>query len=154
MASADQEMELLSRCLNQAHRTAVQAELTAAGLGEVGHPMLLSILEQSSGGGQVRFAQRDLAQFLHISPAAVASSLKSLERSGYICRRPQPGDARCNLVTLTEKGAAAVEGCHLAFTRVARRMLDGFAEEERAQLMDFQRRMLENLSKNLNDKED
>lgn len=151
MATSEQEMELLSRQINQAHRTAIQAELAAAGLGEVGHPMLLSILERSSGDSeQVQFAQRDLAQFLHISPAAVANSLKSLERGGYIRRQPSPGDARCNLVTLTDKGATAVEGCHQVFARVSRRMLDGFTGQEREQLMDFQRRMLSNLLENIN----
>ena len=39
------EMELLSRSLNQAHRSAIQSGLNAAGLGAVGHPMLLTILE-------------------------------------------------------------------------------------------------------------
>lgn len=147
MASSDQELELLSRRLHQAHRSAIQAGLAAAGLGEVGHPMLLSILERSSGcAGHASCAQRDLAQMLHISPAAVAGSLKSLERGGYIRRQPRPGDARCNLVALTEKGGAAVEGCHLVFARVAQRMLDGFSEEELRQLMDFQYRMLHNLS--------
>ena len=42
-----QELEMLSRQINQAHRSAVQAELNAAGLGEVGHPMLLTILQGS-----------------------------------------------------------------------------------------------------------
>ena len=41
------EMELLSRSLNQAHRAAVQSELNAAGLNEVGHPMLVSILQSA-----------------------------------------------------------------------------------------------------------
>ena len=67
------EMELLSRSLHNAHRSAVQAELHAEGLEKVGHPMLVSIL-QSAGEdpeGQCQ-AQRELADLLHISPAAVA----------------------------------------------------------------------------------
>ena len=43
MLSSVQELEMLSRQINQAHRSAVQAELNAVGLGEVGHPMLLTI---------------------------------------------------------------------------------------------------------------
>jgi len=142
-----QELELLSRQINQAHRTAIQAELNAAGLSEVGHPMLLSILESNAPGDRAAqcHAQRDLAELLHISPAAVANSLKSLEKGGYVRREPNAGDARRNIVTLTEKGSQAVEGCHQAFERVSHRMLVGFTEDEKAQLLSFRRRMLHNL---------
>ena len=47
MLSSVPELEMLSRQINQAHRSAVQAELNAAGLREVGHPMLLTILQGS-----------------------------------------------------------------------------------------------------------
>lgn len=141
------EMDLLSRQFNQAHRAAVQAELNAAGLGEVGHPMLVSIL-QSAGEdpeGQCQ-DQRELAGLLHVSPAAVANSLKCLERDGYIRREPWERDARRNRVLLTPKGAAAVEVCREVFRRVSARMMDGFSQEELAQLAQFQRRMLDNLN--------
>lgn len=140
-----QEMELLSRQINQAHRAAVQRELVTAGLGEVGHPMLLTILESTCGGTPEHSAQRELADFLHISPAAVANSLKSLEKGGYIRREPGQGDARRNRVSLTDKGEKAVEGCQRAFESVARRMLAGFSQEEQECLIAFRRRMLDNL---------
>lgn len=147
MPVSSQELELLSRQINQAHRVAVQTELNEAGLSEVGHPMLLSILESNCEGdreGQGH-AQRDLAQLLHISPAAVANSLKSLEKGGYIRREPSAGDARRNVVTLTAKGAAAVQTCHRTFERVSQCMLEGFSEAEKEQLLSFRRRMLNNL---------
>ena len=141
------EMELLSRSLNQAHRAAVQTELNAAGLNEVGHPMLVSILQsaEEDPDGQCQ-AQRELADLLHVSPAAVANSLKSLERDGYIRREPWQKDARRNRVFLTPKGAAAVECCRDVFRRVSARMMAGFSPEELAQLARFQRRMLNNLN--------
>ena len=149
------EMDLLSRQFNQAHRAAVQAELNAAGLGEVGHPMLVSIL-QSAGedpDGQCQ-AQRELASLLHVSPAAVANSLKCLERDGYIRREPWQDDARRNRVLLTEKGRAAVAGCREAFRRVSRTMLTGFSPEEQALLLAFERRMLQNLTRNTNNQKE
>ena len=138
------EMDLLSRQMNQAHRAAVQGELNAAGLKEVGHPMLLTILESGEEDAPCH-AQRDLAELLHISPAAVANSLKSLEKSGYIRREPGQRDARRNRVLLTPKGAAAVEGCRDVFRRVSDRMLAGFSPEELEQLAQFLNRMLQNL---------
>lgn len=138
------EMDLLSRQLHQAHRSAVQAELNAAGLGEVGHPMLLSILESGEEDASCH-AQRDLAELLHISPAAVANSLKSLEKGGYIRREPGQSDARRNRVILTEKGIQAVSGCRDVFQQVSGRMMSGFSPEELTQLTQFQQRMLDNL---------
>ncbi|NBI08591.1 MarR family transcriptional regulator [Colidextribacter sp. OB.20] len=140
-------MELLSRSLSNAHRAAVQAELNAAGLEKVGHPLLVSILQSADEDpeGQCQ-AQRELADLLHVSPPAVANSLKCLERDGYVRREPWPRDARRNRVILTEKGAAAVEGCREVFVRVSDRMLAGFSREELALLAQFQRRMLDNLT--------
>lgn len=141
------ELEMLSRQINQAHRAAVKAELTAAGLSEVGHPMLLTLLHSSSNADPCYHchAQRDLAELLHISPAAVANSLKSLEKGGYIRREPGPGDARCNQVLLTDQGRRAVESCKHAFESVSKQMLTGFTPEEQEQLLSFRRRMLRNL---------
>ena len=141
------EMELLSRQLDQAHRAAIQSEMNAAGLREVGHPMLVSILQsaEEDSEGQCQ-AQRELADLLYVSPAAVANSLKGLERDGYIRREPWQKDARRNRVILTLKGTAAVEGCREVFRRVSTRMMAGFTPEELALLAQFQRRMLDNLT--------
>lgn len=140
-------MELLSRSLSNAHRSAVQAELNAAGLEKVGHPMLVSILQSADEDPEGQFqAQRELADLLHVSPPAIANSLKCLERDGYVRREPWPEDARRNRVTLTEKGAAAVQGCREVFLRVSARMMAGFSPEELEQLAQFQRRMLDNLT--------
>ncbi len=142
------EMELLSRSLSNAHRSAVQAELNAAGLEKVGHPMLVSILQSADEDPEGQFqAQRELADLLHVSPPAIANSLKCLERDGYVRREPWPKDARRNRVLLTEKGLQAVEGCRDVFRRVSARMLAGFSLEELALLAQFQRRMLDNLTR-------
>lgn len=146
MSVTSTQLDLLSRQINQAHRNAVDAELAARGLGEVGHPMLLTILESSGpDDSECRgHAQAELAGLLHVSPAAVANSLKSLEKGGYIRREPGR-DARRNQVLLTGKGRRAVAGCRESFETVAARMLAGFTPEELEQLLRFRRRMLENL---------
>jgi len=147
MSVSPHEMELLARQINQAHRNAIQAGLTRAGLAEVGHPMLMSVLQMACdrGEGGLCHAQRELAELLCVSPAAVTNSLKSLERGGYIRREPGKQDARRNRVLLTEKGSAAVKDCQAVFEQVSRQMLEGFSEEEKAQLRSFRKRMLHNL---------
>lgn len=147
MSTLDPDWGVLEYHLHQARQNAIKGELSAAGLGEIGHPMLLCILRQvgdlnSGGRGQT---QRELAQRLNISPAAVTASLKSLEGKGYIHREPEPGDARCNRVQLTEKGHRAVESCLVCLQRVSRRMYTNFSAEDQAAIQAFYLRILENL---------
>lgn len=147
MANLGIDLGVLDHKLHQAHRNAVQAELNAAGLQEVGHPLLLCILRSAGDrcpDGQVQ-AQRELSTLLDISPAAVATSLESLEKKGYIHREPEPGDARRNRVKLTDKGQKAVDDCFACLQRVNRRMYAGFTTQEQTQLHGFYLRALENL---------
>lgn len=119
--------------------------MSAAGLQEVGHPLLLCILRSAGERCPDGQAQRELAELLNISPPAVAASLKSLEKKGYIHREPEPGDARRNRVRLTAKGEKAVDDCFACLQRVTRRMFTGFTTEEQAVMRGFYLRMLENL---------
>lgn len=138
-----EHQEMLVQHLRQAYRSAVQAELDGAGLHEVSHPLLLCILR---GAAQDQgLTQRELAQRLEVSPAAVTTSLKSLEKRGYIHREPQPGDARRNRVCLTEEGRRAVDACAGCFQRVNDRLVRGFSEEEKEQMYRLFRKMLDNL---------
>ena len=144
MPTTFQHLELLSRQVHQAHRTAVEEELARRGLRAV-NPLILSILKHMEQMQAQSFSQRDMARALDISPAAVTNSLKTMEQSGYVRREPEQEDARRNRVELTQKGRSAVEECEQAFLAVSRRMLAGFTPEEQALLMAFRGRMLNNL---------
>ena len=139
-----QRLELLSRQVHQAHRTAVGEELARRGLSEV-NPMILAILKHVEQTQPQSFSQRDMAGALHVSPATVTNSLKAMEKNGYISREPEQADARRNRMALTDKGRAAVVGCEEALMSVSERMLEGFSPEERALLAEFRLRMLNNL---------
>ena len=139
-----QHLDLLGRQVHQAHRAAVGAELARRGLSEV-NPMIIAILKHMEQTQPQSFSQRDMADVLHISPAAVTNSLKAMEKNGYISREPEENDARRNRVELTDKGRAAVDGCEEALLTVSERMLAGFSPEERTLLADFRSRMLTNL---------
>lgn len=145
MCSQTEHEGMLVQHLRQAYRSAVKAELDAAGLQEVSHPLLLCILRSAANGKGL--TQRELAQRLEVSPAAVTTSLKSLEKRGYIHREPEPQDARRNRVCLTERGQQAVETCAECFQRVNQRMCQGLTAEERQQIQALFQRMLENLKK-------
>ena len=144
MPTTFQHLELLSRQVHQAHRTAVEEELARRGLQDV-NPLILAILKHMEQMQAQSFSQRDMARALDISPAAVTNSLKTMEKSGYVRRDPEQEDARRNRVELTQKGRSAVEECEQAFLAVSQRMLAGFTSEEQAMLVDFRGRMLNNL---------
>lgn len=136
---------MLFHSIHRARMNAVQAELNARGLSDVGSPMILFILDHHGKEGQIA-SQRDLAQALHVSPATVATSLKSLERLGYVEKRPDKQDARRNHVSITEKGAAAVKQCFALFQEIDQRMMNGFSQEEQEQLNRLHQKVLDNLT--------
>lgn len=135
---------MLFHALHRAHMNALQAELNARGLADVGSPLILFILDHHGGHGEIA-SQRELARALGVSPATIATSLKSLERMGYVEKRVDEKDARRNRVTITEKGMAAVEQCFGVFHEIDRRMMEGFEAQERSDLERLQRKMLNNL---------
>ena len=137
---------LMLHRLNRAYRNAITALMAKYHLQDVGNPMLLFILSKGLEGGAVLPNQTQLAQWLHVSPATVANSLKSLERSGYVYKEQDPQDARRNRVSITEKGRQAVLECVKVFDTVDNQMLQGFSPEDQAQLMRYQEQMLGNLS--------
>lgn len=148
MPTSFQRLELLSQQVHQAHRSAISAELARRGLSEV-NPMILAILKHMEQFDDRSFSQRDLAKMMDISPAAVTNSLKTMEKSGYIRREPEQGDARRNRMFLTEKGRFAVQGCEESFLTVSERMLAGFSPEEQERLVNYRTRMLNNLRGNV-----
>lgn len=137
---------LLFHHLNRAHRNAILAQMAQHNLQDIGNPMLLFILSQALEQESATVpSQKKLAELLHVSPATVANSLKSLERGGYVRKEPDPADARCNRVYITDKGRQAVTECTQVFDAVDEQVLRGFSPEELELLRSFHRRMLDNL---------
>ncbi len=135
---------ILFQAVARARGQAMQAELSSRGLGALGQPMILFMLKEKGEGGQVA-AQRELADALHVSPATIAVSLKSLEREGYVEKLADERDQRRKGVRLTAKGEAAFHRCIQVFQAVDQRMFEGFSPEEMDQLSGYYARMIRNL---------
>ena len=138
------ERGMMFHALFRAHHNAFQANLAREGLGDVGSPRLLHVLLDYSRRGETP-SQKELADRLHLAPATVAASLKSLERNGYVERCVDPADSRRNLVKVTEKTVNSLERSHRVFHRVEEAMFAGFTQEEVERLNEYHRRMLANL---------
>lgn len=136
---------MLFHSVHRARINAVNAQLHARGLSDLGSPMILFILDHHGKQGEIA-SQRELAQALHVSPATIATSLKSLERLGYVEKRVDEQDARRNRVIITEKGVNAVKACFEVFQEIDRRMMDGLSEEEKENLTLLHTKILSNLS--------
>lgn len=131
--------------IHRARTNAVSAELHARGLADVGSPMILFILDHHGREGEIA-SQRELAEALRVSPATIATSLKSLERLGYVEKRADEQDCRRNRVLITEKGKAAVKQCFELFDEIDRRMMEGISQQEQQTFIRLQKKVLDNLS--------
>lgn len=139
-AQINETMRLFLR-VNRMHRKEVEKRVSDLGIHHSQHRMLMYI----SGRDQL-LSQRELADALGISPAAVTSTLKCLEKEGYVERVMTEEDNRRNRVTITEKGKQkALESCCL-FDSVDRMTFDGFSEEELDTLRTLLGRMRNNLA--------
>ncbi len=128
--------------VQRAHHNAMVAALTAQGLQDLGQPSVLFVLHHATEGGAT---QRELAQSVHVSPATMTASLKSLERQGYITKHSDDTDGRCKRVFITQKGRDAIARCQLAIDSVDARLYAGFSPEEVERLKQDYRHMLANL---------
>lgn len=136
---------MLFHAVHRARVNAVNAELAARGLSDLGSPMILFILDHHGKKGKIA-SQRELAEALHVSPATIAVSLKSLERLGYVEKKADEQDARRNRVTITPKGEGALKQCFELFCEIDDKMVEGFSQQEKELLNRLHQKVLDNLS--------
>ena len=135
---------ILFQSVERARKQAIQTELSRRGLGTLGQPMILFLLKDKGREGRIA-AQKELSDAMHVSPATVAVSLKSLEREGYVEKLADETDQRRQAVRLTPKGEAAIQRCVQVFEAVDQSMFEGFRPEETRQACGYLMRMLHNL---------
>lgn len=135
---------ILFHALHRTYMNTVQTELHERGLSDLGSPLILFILDHHGDHGEIA-SQRELAQALRVSQATIATSLKSLERLGYVEKRLDDKDNRRNRIAITEKGTAAVKQCFAVCHEIDRRMMEGLSLQEKEDLDRLHRKMLDNL---------
>ena len=135
---------ILFQSVERARKQAIQTELSRRGLGTLGQPMILFLLKDKGREGRIA-AQKELSDAMHVSPATVAVSLKSLEREGYVEKLADETDQRRKAVRLTPKGEAAIQRYVQVFEAVDQSMFEGFRPEETRQACGYLMRMLHNL---------
>ena len=89
-------------------------------------------------------SQKELADKLSITPAAVTGILKRLEAEQYI-ERTLGTDNRYNEISITDKGRAVVDHTRLTFGNADRALFEDFSDEE----LDVYVRCLEKMQANI-----
>lgn len=107
-----------------------------------GQPKILNYLSENDGS-----IQRDIAKNCNIEPATVTSILGTMERVGFIERKPNDSDRRILNVYLTEKGRITQENSQKAICEIEKECFSDFTDEEKEQAKIFFERMYNNLSK-------
>lgn len=127
------------RC-DRMHRCLFDKAVSGFGITRSQHMLLMCL---SHKGGVM--TQKELAQELGVSPAAVAAALKKLENAGYVARKASANDSRFNNTALTRRGQELVAITHTVFSGIDSRMFDGFSDSELSMMAKFNDRIVENL---------
>ena len=94
-------------------------------------------------------SQKELADHLQITPAAVTGALKKLESDGYIEKR-LGHDNRFNEIQITEKGSEVVERSKEIFSSTNRSLFEGFSDEELEMYIKFLEKLKRNIKSHQN----
>ncbi len=113
---------LLRTC--RIHRNLIEAKIGELGMPRTAHRALMHL----SKNGRL-MSQRELAEHLEITPAAMSGVLSRLEADGYI-ERTLGQDTRYNELTITEKGRETVERSRGIFREVDTALFRGFSDAE------------------------
>jgi len=118
-----------------------EARLKPLGFG-VGHLPVLVALQTGRA-----HTQRELARFAQIQQPPMAQMLARMERDGLIQRTPHPDDGRSSHIALTELALARLPVAIATLFRGNRDAVNGFTDEEVAQLVALLERLITNLDR-------
>lgn len=90
-----------------------------------GQPPLLNYLIEHEA-----CSQKELSDFIHVSPASVAVSVKRMCKAGLVKKDRGGEDARINRLYITPKGIEIMKKCSEEFARLDERMFKGISEAE------------------------
>lgn len=98
-------------------------------------PTQTAVLSRLSKDGPA--STSDLAAAERVRPQSMAATLGVLDERGLIQRRPDPGDGRRQLISLSESGTAYVDDARRAREEwLARSLESGYTEEERQTIIE------------------
>ena len=124
---------------NKMHKSLICSRVKECGIQRTQHKILMSLALCEKMP-----SQKEIADKLDITPAAVTIALKSIEENGYI-KRTLGHDSRYNEIEITEKGREMVALSKEMFLDADLSSFEGFSDEE----LDFYMSCLEKIQTNI-----
>ncbi len=135
-------MDLLIK-INRQHKKKIDHSVSMKiGLHRTQHIILMKL----SGSDNLP-SQKELAEHIGVSAAAISGALKKLEEDGYI-RRKIGSDNRFNEIEITEQGKETVSETKKLFSEIDGKLFDGFDKSEIELLEKFLQRINDNVHNN------
>jgi DNA-binding MarR family transcriptional regulator len=118
----------LLKQVQSALRTAIEERLARAGLTAAQANVLLALAYAP------RLSNAELARASFMTPQSMVETLQSLEKRGFIIRKPHPAGGRAMPAELTPQGAEQLLIVHMAMREVEERLLRGLTPEDQTHL--------------------
>lgn len=126
--------------LHVLHRLCIHKEIFDSGL-HFGQPPILEYVENHEG-----CTQREISDFLGISPPSVATSVKRLQRAGFLQKQSDETDLRRTRLHLTDLGKQAAAQCASILDNMEQKLFHSFSGRELEQFSSYLDRMIDNLA--------
>ena len=118
-----QAIEMMIRT-DHMHKAMIDLRVRGMGIHRTQHRILMHLARNDKLP-----SQKELAEHLDITPAAVTGALKKIEKDGYV-ERTLGHDNRFNELRITDKGRELVNLTREIFSEVDTSMFEGFSDEE------------------------
>ena len=106
------------------HKALIDSRVGGMGIHRTQHRILMHLARHDKLP-----SQKELAEHLDVTPAAITGALKKIESDGYV-ERTLGHDNRYNELRITEKGRELVNQTRQLFSEADRSMFDGFSDSE------------------------
>lgn len=126
--------------VNRSHKKMIDYGVsTKIGLHRTQHIILMRLARSAALS-----SQKELAEHLGITPAAISGALDKLEAGGYI-ERKIGADNRFNEIVITELGKSIVSETKELFSEIDKSLFLGFSDQELIEFKAFLERMNYNI---------
>ena len=125
------------------HRQLIDSKAKKIGIHRTQHRILMRLAREGSLP-----SQKELAEGLDITAAAVTLAIQKLEAQGYV-ERTLGRDNRFNELAITDKGRAAVKETKKLFSEADQNVFKGFSDEELSLYVEFLLKMQRNMKNSL-----
>ena len=132
---------------NRLHKAMIDSRVKDIGIHRTQHRILMHLAKCDRIP-----SQKELAEHLEVTPAAVTLAIKQIEKDGYI-KRTLGKDSRFYEIEITERGRELVALTRALFSEADSLMFEGFSEEELEEFAGYLGRIQHNIKSQISGKD-